>query len=219
MVWPKLARGRAKRKTSLGEFARKAGSLFLLHREEAVEAPAEFVSRLEREFDGRLRIRWSAKLQEFHIEQKVGHGRIPPARVDEGSDDLIRARDGYHFVMAVRAGDRMPCPRCGYELRVPVRDTVDVRCGYCLLRGRKTSVVCGYWPLDDSLLEHLRKIDPTKDVDLAAEADAANALLLKSLENDAVRPGEAAADELYNRLVGIPQVGYTGKVFTGSKAA
>lgn len=184
-----------------------------------MDAPQEFVERLERMFDGRLRIRWSQSQREWHIEQKVGFGRIPPARIDEGSDDLIRARDGYHFVMAVRQGDRMPCPKCGLTLRVPVRDTVDVHCGYCKLRGRTSSVVCGYWPLDDTLLTHLRKIDPTRDVDLAAEADAQNVLLLKSMEDDAVAAGNAEASDLYNRIVGIPQVGYTGKEFRGADAA
>lgn len=182
-----------------------------------MEAPQEFVDRLHRIFDGRLRIRWSKSLHEFHIEQKVGRAALPPIRIDEGNDDLIRARDGYMFVMSVRTGDRMPCPECHLTLRVPVRDTWEITCGYCQLKGRRRSVVAGFWPLDDTLLDYLRKIDPLrgKQSEQAEEADRHNQFLLASQENDAMAPGYAAFDDNYNRLVGIPQVGYTGKVFTG----
>lgn len=178
-----------------------------------MQAPESFTELLQDAFDGRLRIRWSAKEHEFHIEQKVGHGRMSPIRIDEGRDDLIRARDGYHFVMSVRTGDRMPCPSCNYELKVPVMDTWDIICPTCSTMNRKTSVVAGFWPLNDRLIEHLKKIDPLRDHqdEVAATADRYNERLLQSQEDDAMRPGEAYANDSYNRLVGIQQVGYTGK--------
>lgn len=178
-----------------------------------MDAPQSFVDALERTFDGRLRIRWSAAERQFHIEQKVGRAVVPPVRIDEGRDDLIRARDGYHPVMTVTPGDRMRCPSCNYDLKVPVRDTHDIRCGYCQMMGRTTRVVAGYWPLDDSLIEHLRKIDPHRDAqkELAEEADQHNRLLLKAQEDAALAPAMAAFNDDYRRLVGIPMVGYTGK--------
>lgn len=181
-----------------------------------MDAPTEFTELLHKTFDGRLRIRWSASLNEFHIEQKVATGfALSPIRIDEGRDDLIRARDGYMFVMAVRTGDRMPCPECNYKLTVPVFDTADIRCPYCAVKGRHTRVVAGFWPLNDRLIEHLRKIDPLRGAsdELAAEADRHNQMLLASQENDYVNHGNAAAEENYRRLVGIPMVGYTGKEF------
>lgn len=185
-----------------------------------MDAPTEFTDRLHREFDGRLRIRWSASQHEWQIEQKIGHGRIPPIAIDEGRDDLIRARDGYHFVMSVRTGDRMRCPKCNYQLTVPVMDTWDIRCPYCRLKGRHTSVVAGYWPLNDRLLAHLHKIDPLNvfSEQQAAEADRYNERLLKQQEDDAMAPGYAEASDMYRRLVGIPMVGYSGKEFRGNAA-
>src|SRR5262245_29340645 len=111
-----------------------------------MNAPTEFTERLQQKFDGRLRVRWSAKEQHFVIEQRVGRAVVAPIRISEGRDDLIRARDGYHPVMVISAGDRMRCPTCHYEMKVPVRDTVDVKCEYCGLKGRQTHVVAGYWP-------------------------------------------------------------------------
>lgn len=178
-----------------------------------MEAPSGFVARLRERFNNRLRIRWSNKEQEWHIEQQVGRAVLPNCPVGEWNDSLIRARDGYHFIMAVTTGDRKRCPKCNYTLHVPVRDTWDIRCEYCALRGRQSRMVAGFWPLDDALLEHLQKIDPLRggSDELRDQADNRNKLLLAAEENDAMAPGYAYADEHYNRLVGIPQVGYTGK--------
>jgi hypothetical protein len=182
-----------------------------------VQAPDSFVTRLHEVFDGRLRIRFSDKEQNFHIEQKVGRAVVAPCKIEEGRDDLIRARDGYHPVMTITPGDRMRCPSCHYDLPVPVRETVDMRCPFCAFHGRTTRIVAGYWPLDDSLIAHLQMIDPLRDgqTELAEAADRHNRMLLQSQEDAAVAPGYAYADENYNRLVGIPQVGYTGKEFQG----
>lgn len=179
-----------------------------------MDAPSSFVEQLERVFNGRLRIRWSAKNQEFHIEQKVGRGfALAPVAIDEGRDDLICARDGYFHVMAIKAGDRMPCPSCNYKLTVPVMDTADMKCPYCALMGRTTRVVAGYWPLNERLIEHLRKIDPLRGAqqELAEEADRYNRALIKSAENTYSDVVTSKASDDYNRLVGIPQVGFTGR--------
>lgn len=180
-----------------------------------MEAPPAFTRQLDDVFNGRLRIRWSAKRREFHIEQKVGRMAPNPCHIDEGDDDLIRARDGYIYVMSIRPGDRMPCPDCDYQLSVPVMDTADIRCPYCQLKGRTTRVVAGYWPLNERLIEHLRRIDPLRggSDEMAAAADAYNESRLKAAEAAYSDTIISAADDDYRRLVGIPSVGYTGKEF------
>lgn len=180
-----------------------------------MEAPQTFTDRLHTTFDGRLRIRWSTAEQQFVIEQRVGRAVVAPIRIAEDRDDLIRARDGYHPVMTITAGDRMRCPTCHYELKVPVRGTHDIRCGFCALHGRTTRVVAGFWPLDDALLTHLQHIDPLNDYqdEIAEAADRSNRMLLKSQEDQISNDGYAALEERYNNIVGIESVGFTGKEF------
>lgn len=178
-----------------------------------MEAPTRFTELLHQKFDGRLRIRWSEASHQWEIEQKVGRAVLAGVHIKSTDDELIRARDGYHPVMTITAGDRMPCPHCNYKLTVPVMDTADIRCPYCQLKGRTTRVVAGFWPLNDNLITHLQKIDPLRGAqqELTEAADRYNQLLLKAAEDEAMAPGFAAMDENYRRLVGIPMVGYTGK--------
>lgn len=178
-----------------------------------MEAPTRFTELLREAFGTRLRIRWSQKAQEFQLEQQVGRAALPPIRIDEGRDDLIRARDGYDYVMSIRAGDRMPCPKCNYKIQVPIRDTHHIQCAYCKLKGRQTHVTAGFWPLDDSLIDHLRKIDPLRGAakELTAAADRRNQARLASAERELTTHVEAVGAENFNRLVGIQQVGFSGK--------
>lgn len=179
-----------------------------------MRAPEDFQRRLEREFGGRLRIRWSVKRGEFHIEQKVGRASLPPTFVSEADDETIRAKDGYGFVMAIRPGTRMPCPGCSTTLDVPAMRTGEVRCTFCRVKGLDGRYAAAYFPLEgDALIQHLRRIDPLntwRDA-LAAEADAINRRITASKDRDLSNYNEAVAKDWFNRLVGIPQVGYTGK--------
>jgi hypothetical protein len=135
-------------------------------------------------------------------------------RVDSYDDPAIRARDGYAFIMAVRQGDRMPCPKCGYTIRVPKFEMAETSCDYCKMLGRDGRYTACYFPLEgDSLIQHLSKLDPLKTWrdGLAQRADAHNAQLLASRERDCLNKLEAATKENFNQLVGIQSVGYTGK--------
>lgn len=176
-----------------------------------MNAPQAFQERLEREFRGRLRIRFSRKEQEWQIEQKVGRATLPDTYISLYNDDAIRAADGYLHVMSVRQGDRMPCPTCRYELKVPVFATVDVACPYCESRGRTTRIVAGYYPLEgDALIQHLRRLDPERgaSVELARDADRRNDARLASMERDALEASYGVSQD-FNRLFGIQQTGYT----------
>lgn len=169
----------------------------------------EFNAALEREFQGRLRARWSAQSREYHIEQKVGRGLFAPPRRNEDTegDRWIRARDGYELVMRIRLGDRMPCPKCGLTLKVPVLQIRETVCGHCQSKKRDGRMFAAYFPLGRLLIEHLYTIDPHRDAHKRqlAEADANNA---KLQEGD---DGGLLYDVLHDELMTqIPKVGYTG---------
>src|SRR5574343_1629107 len=113
-------------------------------------APSAFTARLEREFGGRLRIRWSTQRGEWHIEQKVARAHLPQYYLYENDDAGIRQRDGYDYLLAIREGDRMPCPRCGHTVKVPVMVTGEARCDRC---GKRYGAA--YFPLEgDALIQY-----------------------------------------------------------------
>jgi len=117
-----------------------------------VRVPEQFEERLEREFRGRLRLRWSPQRYAWLIEQKVGRGRFPgtkPARTgwDETSDRYVQHRDGYVELLEVRVGTKMDCPRCHTELSVPFNETKAITCEYCKLRGHSPHIAAMFVPL------------------------------------------------------------------------
>ena len=182
-------------------------------------APERLTERLLRLFDGRVRIRWSQQRGEWHLEYKVGRGRPASFFVSGFDDAAIRAADGYAMLLAIRTGDRMPCPRCGYEMAVPVRKLAESRFEYCAAQGRDGRYPAAFFDLDgDSLIEYLSKLDPYRGwrKNLHKQADENNDRLLKSRERDFANRIEATTKDDFRRLVGIQGVGYTGKVFTGT---
>lgn len=172
--------------------------------------PDSFKESLDKQFNGKLRIRWSDKEQEWQIEEKISRASLPDQLVDDWDDHAIRARDGYGYVCGVRPGDRMPCPKCGTELKVPVNHFAEVKCDYCRLKGRNSSIIAGFFELGDMLLEHLRRLDPIRgwrDKFIYGTFDEhRQAQIDKEIENMSPIWSDA-----YKRLVGIPMVGYTSK--------
>lgn len=174
--------------------------------------PTTFEEKLRQAFHGRLRARWSVRNRTYQIEQQVGRASLPPIRIEADRDDLICARDGYGYVLEVAQGDRMCCPECQWtELTVPVREFVDIRCPYCASKGRQGRLVAGYFPLDDSLIEHLKKIDPegTYAQNLTKDIDRRNQQRDTSLERGLTTTVEGHADERFNQVVGIESFGYS----------
>lgn len=191
--------------------------------------PTEFARRLQREFDGRYRLRWSDRAHEWHLEQRVGHGAADvPIRDDSTADDVIRARDGYAFVMAIRSGDRMPCPgvvrvdpadgrtvkTCGFELKVPVMETRETVCPKCRAAGRDGRVAAAYFPLNDRLITHIRGIDAFLGhrEDIAAVQDARNKAILDGIQRDGLNAIDAVSLDVRKSFAGIEQVGYGGSI-------
>lgn len=176
--------------------------------------PSSFSRRLTREFDGRLRIRWSDKKREWHIEQRIKHREIPTERVSEYNDDAIRARDGYAFLMSVRDGSRMACPRCGATVRVYLLATGETTCDRCALK-----IAAAFFPLEgDALIQYLRRLDPTLgwNRNILESTNKVHQDSLKSKIRAVSNAVEAGTKENWNRLVGISQFGYSGKVHHGT---
>jgi hypothetical protein len=182
-----------------------------------MEAPEEFTSKLERQFRGRLRIRWSPTKEEWHIEERVGRGvfEVPHKK---NTDSYARVRDGYAFVMSVKPREWMPCPFCNRKLDVPMFHTGEAVCRSCQGLGREARFRAAFYPLNDSLLRYLRQIDPER-ANVAQEAadlaDAANAAREKQRERDTHNHIEDITLDNWRRLAQIPGVGYTGKEFKG----
>lgn len=184
--------------------------------------PSDFARRLKREFDDRLRIRWSNKRGEWQIEQRVARSQVAHALISDNDDPAIRARDGFVYVMSVRDGDRMPCPAGdGTTLKVPVNHTGEVTCPTCKRFGRNGRYAAAYFPLDgEALIQYLRRLDPvlgwnrgiTKDIDATERA------MYAAKQRNVSNAIEAGTLENWKRLAQIPNVGYTGKVFTGTEA-
>ena len=178
------------------------------------QPPSTFAARLQREFGGRLRIRWSTQRGEWQVEQKVARASVPRFRLSDNDDDAIRMWDGYDFLMAVREGDRMPCPYDGTTLKVPAMGTGEVTCTYCKLRGREGRYAAAYFPLDgDGLIQYLRRLDPILgwNRNMARDADRHNAAITSGYERAVSNTIEASTKEHWTQLVGIPHVGFTGR--------
>lgn len=173
-------------------------------------APAGFLNELDREFLSTVRIRWSKARDEWHLEERVGRSALPPTRISEVDDDMIRARDGYALIMRVRPGDRMPCSRCNATLRVPIRETKQIRCSRCGNRD-----VAAFYELNSTLLEHLRyshrsRTDPRS---IAQRTDRNNANLDSARRRKMINELHASTSDNWNRMTERPTVGYTGKEF------
>lgn len=134
-------------------------------------------------------------------------------RIDPHDDSLIRARDGYWFVIAIRPGTLVTCPHCYRDIRITAMVFEEAACAHCKSAGRDGRIHAVYFPLGESLLEHLRKIDPERDgiQRITAEADAANDALLKARERHTSNHIEAATKDAITSILDIKSVGYTGK--------
>lgn len=181
--------------------------------------PSEFADALHREFDGRFRVRWSPKREEYHVEYKVLPGQVlEPPRTKSGEfdtydDDYIRARDGYDFIVAIRRGDRMPCPHCGLTMKVAHLEMREASCEHCKVRGRDGRYPAVFYPLNHILIEHLRFIDPLRGGPERVLARVRELERQRELAEfrSAMNEIEDATSAYFTRLFDIKSVGYTGK--------
>ena len=184
-------------------------------------ASQEFLDRFEDRFGANYRFRWSDARQEWHVEQKVARG-IGDGFVDTSArnaedyrlnhDDRLRAKDGYILTFAVRPGTSMPCEECGTKLKVPAFKFEVANCPVCSLKGKQRLQAVGYFPLGDSLLDHLKFIDVFSGGNERVKEAVARRNVFVQNEHDMElrRLIEPAVRERFNRLVGIPQWGRNG---------
>ncbi|HYE80378.1 MAG TPA: hypothetical protein VEI97_20565 [bacterium] len=174
--------------------------------------PRSFQSRMEAVFGDRLRLRWSLRLGAWVIEQKVGRAALRPIRVEEWDDTLIRARDGYALVMVVQPGNRMACPFCHLTIAVPVMETAEARCEYCLSRNVDARFMTSFYPLGEVLIDHLKKIDPERrEQRERVLREEAKALSVKELA-EAADAREGAAQFKDSLLDQLPKAGFPSLV-------
>jgi hypothetical protein len=184
--------------------------------------PESFTDRLRATFGDKYRIRWSDARGEWHLEQRVRRGiaegcvNVAPrnrAARRASEDDLIRGRDGYVLTMTITAGTHTDCDTCGTRIDVPAFTTTTVKCGMCATKGRNVGKVAGYYPLGDTLIDHLQFID-------AGSGGTDRVFAAVKRHNDLVehdntmqlrRNVDAATRERFNRITGIHQNGYTGR--------
>jgi hypothetical protein len=182
--------------------------------------PPDFTQRLTREFDGRLRMRWSDQRRAFQVEVKCGRRTHDIPLFNPQSDDCVRARDGYMRVMEIQPRATFECPtrvskepnapRCGVKLEIPLRQRVEVTCLNCRQHGRDGRTRAEYWPLDDRLLDRLKQIDPKRQwaAQQVNEMDLSNKRAELMRELDALNDIDALNYDYYNAIAGIPQFGY-----------
>jgi len=171
-----------------------------------MRVPGWFDRQLAVEFDRQLRLRWSAARQAFQVERKIRRSTFAPRFTRD--DDAVRIADGYDLLMEVAGGDRLPCPRCSATVKLPVQEMREAKCGRCRRTFRAV-----YWPLNDSLLQYLRYVDPVRGgiERVFAEVEGAELERERARRREMRNYGEAVWKDDYNRLVGIPSVGYTGR--------
>lgn len=181
--------------------------------------PSDFQADLDEMFHGRFRLRWSDKRGEFHLEQKVGTGQVllpppidpeVPDRFDTYSDEWVRARDGYFYVMSIRTGDRMPCPVCGLTVSVPLMETRESHCFNCQLHGRDGRYFAAYYPLNHILLQHIRDIDPYFDTahNIRKRMKAKDIARREREMKEKIDRGDNAILDNKNQVEDNPMVGY-----------
>ncbi len=181
--------------------------------------PQGFQERLEQEFGGKIRIRWSDKWGEWNVEQKVRRGLAGGSLDgDRYSDDTIREKDGYVWVMSFKQGTRFDCPKCGLELKAPSRTTEMVSCRHCKAKGYEHRWNASHWPMDETLIDHLKGLERGID-DVPEKLRQAQAALQKQMLRNVLDPTLAGFEDRFNKLAGIYSVGYTGKEFTGGPEA
>jgi hypothetical protein len=188
--------------------------------EELVDIPTEFTTSLSVEFQDRLRARWSGKQQAIIIEQRVGKNILPSLpRISYSDERRQSLAEGYMPIMTVAVSETMRCPSCNLKVNVPNRETKQIRCLYCQVKGRKTLITAGYYPLNSFLIEHLKSIDPLRnmDKDMVKEMNERNEKMLQKQQEQLQDNAIAYSNDNFNRLVGIQQTGYTGKIKAGTE--
>jgi len=177
--------------------------------------PQEFQERFQDRFQGRFRIRWSDKWNQWELEQKVRRGLAgTPLDQDRYNDDVIRYRDGFMWVMSIKQGTRFDCPKCGLTLKAPFKETRLINCEHCHAKGYEYRWLACHWPMDDSLIEHVERLEKGID-ELKDKLYSSERSLRRQQERMVLDPLMDGFRDRFEQGMNIQSVGYTGKIFTG----
>lgn len=178
----------------------------------------EFNERLAEVFGHRLRLRPSLTRETtLLMEERVGRRRTLSSAIADlpnksiwqarkRADDLTRAADGFSPVFELQVGSRSACVVCNREYHVPVMKFVELKCPRC-----SNSFITGFFPLGESLIDHLKMSDPTRVDQLRrVRAETSRAEWLKTSADTSFKNevGESFRDSLIDQ---IPSFAFTGK--------
>ena len=134
-----------------------------------MRVPEYMTEQIARRFSGRFRLRWSEVEQMYLYEQQVRRGiaeGFAPIRIKNEThrrqtyEDQVRVRDGYLLTMKIAPGTQTRCAGCNGTVQIPAYKLALISCGYCATKGRNVSFKGGFFPISDTLLEEMEKIDP-----------------------------------------------------------
>lgn len=185
-----------------------------------MEIPETFLTELSVEFQDRLRARYSAKQNSVVIEQKVGRnivGSVPRKLLSNETRQSLA--EGYKPIMQVAVSEVIRCEDCSSKIPVPFNETREVKCEYCKLKGRVSRYHVGFYPLNVTLINHLKSIDPLRNMDknFAAEMQAQNERIAEQQQKSLYDEAESYANDNIYKLMGIPTKGMNGKIMTGTE--
>jgi hypothetical protein len=193
-----------------------------------MQAPESFVRSLDYQFGGKFRVRFSDRRHRWQIEQRVASdvaAALPPMGNDAQhsyTDDTIRYHDGYTLFAEIAPGTLTPCGNdltdeaghktCGQDLKIPFARKFGVlTCPAC-----EAHHTVAHWPLDESLLEHIRSTDPERNPDLLRKRNSRSEARHEKLKQRAGFRDELANMARDDARVDIAKTGYTGKYFGGT---
>lgn len=177
--------------------------------------------RLQDEFHGRVRIRWSRQRRCFMVEQREAES-LEPGSVDlnHDNDEQVRARDGFSLMYEVWPGSKAPCPHCGLPVALIPGRIRRYTCEGCKAMGKSSNHVdiASFYPDSEALLQELRKVDyighnaldPRERV---RRMHAHNTWRAESNEARIRDDRNAYTREEWRRLVGNPIISLGGKEF------
>lgn len=188
-----------------------------------MQAPESFVRSLQFQFGGKFRVRWSPRRQRWQIEQRIHSdvsAALPPIGGDGQhtfDDDAIRYHDGYHYFCEVSPGTLTPCGQvvqdevfthpCPQDLKIPfMRKFGVLTCPAC-----EANHTVAHWPLDDSLIEHIRSTDPERNPELQRKSNSRYEAARAKMKNRSDFRDELANMGRDDARVDIAKVGYTGR--------
>lgn len=169
--------------------------------------PEWFQETLHQESNGKFRIRWSVARDRWQIEEKAARARMADRPISITDDEKIREYDGYTLFAEVAPGSRIKCDRCQRWMKVEEQQFKTSRCGHC----RKEHKAF-YWELSDSLLQHMRKVDPDRGgiERVFQEVDEKTRIRNRSNVRDGRNYRESVGKDTFNFVHDIQSVGYTG---------